>query len=92
MLSKWLPARRKDYDLSQPASPTSSLEFAPLRVMTASPPLEAPEVVYAPVVHGRRPAAVDERIRAGKETNVAHLSLLSRTLSAGRPMIRKVAA
>lgn len=90
MLSKWLPARRKDYDLSQPASPTSSLEFAPLRVVTASPPPEAPELVYAPVVHGRRVPVVDERVRAGKEA--VHLSLLSRTLSAGRPMVRKVAA
>lgn len=92
MLSKWLPARRKDYDLSQPASPTSSLEFAPLRVMTASPPLEAPELMYAPAVHGRRATPVDERVCAGKGATVAHLSLLSRTLSAGRPMIRKVAA
>lgn len=92
MLSKWLPARRKDYDLSQPASPTSSLEFTPLRVMTASPPPEAPEHVYAPVMHGRRAPTVEERVRAGKETTAVHLSLLSRTLSAGRPMVRKVAA
>lgn len=103
VLSKWLPARSKDYDLSQPASPTSSLEFAPLRVSTGdrSDAVEFLQGPYAPPMRARQQQAkgkgkaggiAPKAGAAGVPKDVVHLSLLSRTLSAGGPMVRNVVA
>ncbi len=108
VLSKWLPARRKDYDLSQPTSPTSSLEFVPLRVSTGDrfDNADVLQGAYAPCMRmhegiswggkgAAKGAVVGKGGGKGGERVVpkdAHLSLLSRTLSAGGPMVRNVVA